>query len=31
MAVKTKKYTMLFMMAVRRSGNRGVDRELLIE
>ena len=31
MTVKKKKYTMFFMMAVRRSGNRGVDRELLIE
>ena len=31
MAVKTKKYAMFFMMAVRRSGSRGADRELLIE
>ena len=29
--VKTKKRTMFFMMAVRLSGSRGADIELLIE
>ena len=31
MAVRIKKRAMLFMMAVRRSGSRGAEKELLIE
>ena len=31
MEVKINKKTMFFMVAVRRSGSRGAERELLIE